>query len=240
LVLLAVLSSSSLSPGLAGSTPPRESPTPQQPIADHAKPIAWSELGSNATAQYSGPGLSIDTQPDGTIALRCLFQKLEGHLTSRGLSLFSTISPSHPDRFSITADSVGREGASAAALPETGSTHSDTTRARFVRPGLIEEYSVSADGVRQDFLLPTRPQGTGPLRLSLLVHGAHLQPKGSGVELVVNHSQRKVAYSKLAVTDANQQPLNARFEIVSSDRLDVVVEDSSAPLAPCASGLGIF
>ena len=157
LVLLAVLSSSSLSPGLAGSTPPRESPTPQQPKAQaQTEPIAWSELGSKATAQYSGPGLSIDTQPDGTIALRCLFQKLEGHLTSRGLSLTSTTTPSHPDRFSITADSVGREGASAAALPETGSTHSDTTRARFVRPGLIEEYSVSADGVRQDFLLKHR------------------------------------------------------------------------------------
>jgi len=35
--------------------------------------------------------------------------------------------------------------------------------ARFVRPGLTEEYTVSMDGVRQDFVVLERPEGAGQL-----------------------------------------------------------------------------
>jgi hypothetical protein len=38
---------------------------------------------------------------------------------------------------------------------------------RFTRPGLIEEYSVTMDGLRQDFVVLERPQGIGRLCVQL-------------------------------------------------------------------------
>jgi hypothetical protein len=46
-------------------------------------------------------------------------------------------------------------------LPSTGTVAIDGQTARFARPGLVEEYSVSMDGVRQDFIIehpPLNPQ----------------------------------------------------------------------------------
>jgi hypothetical protein len=36
--------------------------------------------------------------------------------------------------------------------------------ARFIRPGVTEEYTVSMDGVRQDFVVTERPALSGALR----------------------------------------------------------------------------
>src|SRR6266566_185755 len=38
-------------------------------------------------------------------------------------------------------------------LPDTGTVAIDAQTVRFTRPGLVEEYSVSMDGVRQDFVV---------------------------------------------------------------------------------------
>src|SRR5712664_2763291 len=43
-------------------------------------------------------------------------------------------------------------------LPRTGTVALDGQTARFTRPGLVEEYSVSMDGVRQDFVVLERPR----------------------------------------------------------------------------------
>src|SRR6266581_1117337 len=52
-------------------------------------------------------------------------------------------------------------------LPDTGTVTIDGHSARFTRPGLVEEYSVSMDGVRQDFIIKQRPVGAGQLRVEL-------------------------------------------------------------------------
>jgi hypothetical protein len=38
---------------------------------------------------------------------------------------------------------------------------------QFTRPGVTEEYSVSLNGVRQDFVIAERPAGAGDLRVEL-------------------------------------------------------------------------
>ena len=60
----------------------------------------------------------------------------------------------------MVAGAVGREGA-LATLPPRGTVTVADKLARCVRPGLTEEYSVSVDGVRQDFVVPERPAGDG-------------------------------------------------------------------------------
>jgi len=100
--------------------------------------------------------------------------------------------------------------------------------ARWVRLGLTEEYSVSVDGVRQDFVVTQRPAGDGALRVELDVTGARAEALGNGARLVLNGSGRKLAYSRLQVVDAAGKALTARMEVTTEARLAVLVDDAAA------------
>ena len=212
-------------------------------------PIAWAELGATATAQYSGDGLSVAVMPSGVVRLRCAFQRLAGEVTREGLWLESTVpggamasgaATVSARRFRLVADAVGREGGTVAALPRSGTASGDASRARFARPGLVEEYSVSVDGVRQDFVVAQPPAGAGDLRVELAVDGAKVEAlagpgepgAGSGdpaytgragsavgrvpsrgAQLVLD-SGRKLAYSRLQVVDATGRALAARMAVI--------------------------
>ena len=191
-------------------------------------PIAWGELGAKATAQYSGDGLAIAATPAGTVALRCAFQKLEGELTREGLWLNSTDTNAAASRFRLRADSIGRAGAAMVALPQVGDTQCTGQQARFTRPGLTEEYSVSADGVRQDFVVDAAPAGAGELRVELALTGAQASASADGAQLVLDGSGRKLAYSRLRVVDATGKELAARMDVSAAHRLAVVVADAAA------------
>src|SRR5688572_10239095 len=69
------------------------------------QPIPWNQLGSQATAQYSGDGLGVIATPRGA-QLRCVLQKLEGEVTAEGLWLSSTV-PGARDQFHVTAARLG-------------------------------------------------------------------------------------------------------------------------------------
>src|SRR5205809_503823 len=99
------------------------------------------------------------------------------------------------------------------ALADAGTLTLDGQTARLTRPGLVEEYSVSMDGVRQDFIIEQPPVGAGPLRVELAVMGAKVEPLADGAELVLENSGRKIAYSRLRVTDATGKELTARMEV---------------------------
>jgi len=197
--------------------------------------IPWSDLGAQAGAQYLGDGLSITATEDGAW-LRCVFQRLEGHATSEGLWLTSTdaaqrVAGSLPltdghDRFRVTARAFGRENL-VRELPTRGSVSAHSAPARFTRPGVTEEYSVSADGVRQDFVIAQPPPGDGQLLLELEVTGAQAEGSARGARLVLP-SGRRIAYSRLHVTDATGRELSARIEVGSASLLRVSVDDEQA------------
>ena len=189
--------------------------------------IAWADLGAKATAQYSGAGLTIAATPSGAVQLRCAFQKLEGEVTAEGLWLNST-SAGGASRFRVVADALGRAGGAVTALPRSGAVSGDAATARFVRPGLVEEYSVSVDGVRQDFVVAAPPAGTGDLRVELALTGARAEPAAAGAQLVLDGSGRKLAYSRLRVTDATGRELAAKLVVPSPARLAVLVADAGA------------
>ena len=194
-------------------------------------PIAWCDLGAKATAQYSGDGLAIATTQDGTVRLRCVFQKLDGEVTCGGLWLSSTAcdaAPAPASPFRLVAAAFGREGDSLATLPQRGAVSATSTQARFARPGLCEEYSVSVDGVRQDFVVAQSPAGPGDLCVELALTGARAETGAGGVRLVLDGSGRKLAYSRLRVVDATGRELAARIEVPAPDRLAVVVADAHA------------
>jgi hypothetical protein len=100
--------------------------------------------------------------------------------------------------------------------------------ARFIRPGLTEEYSVGIDGLRQDFVIGRRPVGEGSVRLELEVDGAKAEAMRGGARLVLVDGGRQMVYNRLMAEDARGRELTARLEVVSAHRLALVVDDAAA------------
>ena len=157
------------------------------------------------------------------------------------------------------------------ALPRTGAVEVADKLVRFLRSGVVEEYSVSVDGVQQDFLVLEKPPLTvtpnvaasrpsaalsrhamfatlsrdaatvqrladrpdeGMLRVELDVTGASVEAAADGAQLVLPQSGRKIAYSRLRVTDATGRELPARMEVVVAasreSAADMAGEDGGA------------
>lgn len=197
-------------------------------IAKASESIALDQIGAEAQKQYSGEGVSI-TPTAGGSQLEASFQMLEGEVTDEGLWLSSKTGTE--EKFRVVATTIGR-----ATQPAPGkltfATHGRVEVAeevsRFIRPGLIEEYRVSVDGIRQDFLVASRPAGEGLLALKLDVEGARAEVAPFGAKLILNESGHEFAYSKLHVTDATGRVLEARMEVPADDQLRVVVDDLGA------------
>src|SRR5690349_994208 len=213
--------------------------------------VPWSQLGAKAGADYKGDGLAVSPTAEGA-RLRCAFQKLEGEATREGLWLTSTVTNGVSDRFRVVASGVERREASGVrrmpallefpratqnqsagmrrtpnapreGLPPSGTVSIDGQTARFTRPGLVEEYTVSMDGVRQDFIIehpPLSPQLStlnprpGELAVRLAVSGAKVERAAGSAQLVLPNSGRKIAYSRLRVTDATGKELTAHMEVL--------------------------
>jgi hypothetical protein len=191
--------------------------------------IPWNQIGAKAGADYKSDGLAVTPTESGA-RLRCVFQRLDGEATPECLWLTSTVTNALSDRFRVTAMEVGRvaegtltpsDGERVAGrpgkgqLPRTGSVSICGQTVRFGRPGMTEEYSVSMDGVRQDFIVEQAPSSppAGELVVKLAVSGADVEPAADGARLVLTHSGRKIAYSRLRVMDATGKELSARIEV---------------------------
>lgn len=201
----------------AGSTPE---------ITDQAnrKSIGLCELGMKVNAEYKGDAVGIEVTPQGA-SLRTGFQRLAGTVTAEGFWLEST--SDQPGRLQVLARSLGRNG-TLLAIDGPGTVSVREKVVTFIRPGLIEEYSVAVDGVRQDFVVSASPVGSGPLRVELAVAGATAEASADGARLILTGSQRILAYNRLQVVDATGRTLTSRMEVPASDRLTLVVEDNGA------------
>ena len=205
--------------------------------AAKSAPIPMEQIGAVAGKQYQGDGLSVTATPEGA-RLRCAFQKLEGQATREGLWLISTTEGANGERFRVVASAVGRSAGipageekllrtttpikMSALLPDTGQVTVSDQTARFIRPSVTEEYSVSVDGVRQDFVVTARPEGAGQLRVELDVSGAKAEPLANGARLTLDGSGRKIAYSRLRVVDATGKELAGRMEVVAAGIMPAV------------------
>jgi hypothetical protein len=207
--------------------------TPESTGDNLPKTIPWNQVGAKAGADYHGEGLAVIPTTDGA-ELHCMFQRLDGEVTREGLWLTSTVANLGNDRFRVMAVAVGRrmageqQATSETQLPRTGEVVVNGRMARFGRPGLEEEYSVSVDGVRQDFVLEKKPTGAGELLVRLAVSGATVAATVDGVYLVLGESGRKIVYNRLQATDANGRELPAHMDVTSPDRLAVVIDDAGA------------
>jgi trimeric autotransporter adhesin len=192
------------------------------------QPIPWPDIGKAAGAQSHGDALAVSTTDDGAL-LHCAFQRMDGHVTAGGLWLTSTTTNSLGERFRLAATGLGRAGErNGMSLCLTGKVQVTGSVVRWDRPGLTEKYSISMDGVQQDFVVERRPPGQGELRVDLALSGARAEPAAYGAELILDGSHRALAYSRLRAVDATGKELAAKLEVVSANRLAVEVDDAGA------------
>jgi hypothetical protein len=189
-------------------------------VAQRTTSIPFDQIDSVAAELYSGDGLSIIAASDGA-RLRCVLQRLDGEATRDGLWLTSTMADQTKDRFRVKAVAVGEK-----ALPDQGSVSVEEQTVRFCRAGLVEEYSVSMDGVRQDFVVLERPAGQGRLTVQVEVTGAEVEATSRSARFVLERSGRRISYHRLRVTDDTGRELPA--EMKAHPQFSVVVEDADA------------
>jgi hypothetical protein len=193
--------------------------------------IPWSQLGAEVQKRADGHGSHV-TFTTGGAKLKADMQDIEGEATSAGLWLISTAEEDagKSSRFRILATGMTRHDSSgwAIRLPSSGEVRTARDGAALIRPGLVEEYSVSTDGLRQDFVITQRPVGVDSLKVNLEVTGAEAESSAYGAKLTLHGSQREIAYSRLRVTDANGKELRATMDAISPNQLVVSVKDAEA------------
>jgi hypothetical protein len=200
-----------------------------------SRDVQWakSHRVEGPRGQGRGDGLAVTPTEFGA-RLRCAFQRLEGEATRDGLWLTSTSTNQVDDCFQVKCVALCRlpkEAATGRTLSQLGTVGVSQQSVRFKRTELVEEYTVNLEGVRQDFVLSDKPVGEGELRLYLKVAGARVEPAMYGAQLVLTHSGRRIAYTRLRATDAKGNELPARIEVVPSgaqSELSVAVQDAHA------------
>ena len=206
-----------------GYAKPATSPT--LPSMVRTASISWPEFIARSSNQYVGEGLQIEATPAGA-QLRCVFQRLKGEARVEGLRLVST--ESKEDKVSVKATTIGRNHGDACTLITTGCVEVVDRKVRFVREDVTEEYSVAADGIRQDFILNERLPGESELHLLIGVSGAQVESAVDGVRLVYEGTGRGLIYGQLKVTDNMGCDLPARMEKKDGHNVIIYLDDRDA------------
>ena len=196
-----------------------------------ACPCALTEAASSFRS-----GMSIVTVPQGDqapLGATCTY----GATSLLDMPLLTELETTFSN---VPLSTLGRAGPStlhsqpSTLLAATGQVSVTDKLVRFTRPGVTEEYSVSVDGVRQDFIIASPPLNPQPstlnqsMRVELALSGARAKATASGAGLTLEGSGRTLAYGRLRVEDATGRKLPARLEVLSADRLAVTVADANA------------
>ncbi len=189
--------------------------------------FAFSELGQKATEKADSNSLGIKAV-DNVAKIICKLQALEASVTPSGISIKSTSSTEGGGTFSMKVAGLGSIGHRLSQVSPEGKVKVSKDCVQIIYPELIEEYTVSGDGIRQDFIISKKPEGNGNLSLSIGLTGATAELSNSGLKIRLTETGREFSYSKLLVTDATGKTLPAEFKTNSPDEFYISVDDSSA------------
>lgn len=197
------------------------------PHSTRDEPICYSH-GQNTLSR--GVGLT----------LRCRIQNTEAQVGIDGLWLAST-QPGKPGRVHVIATSFWRDTTNCVSgisqdipvqpivrLAGTGCVLPGQGTIRFIRPDLIEEYSVTPEGIRQDFIITRRIPGQGELCVELTLSGATALQTCDAAKFILNDSGRELNYGRLHVNDATGRKLSAQLHVTNPNTLLVRLDDTDA------------
>jgi hypothetical protein len=156
-------------------------------------------------------------------------QALQAEVTMSGAKIISTSKSEGGGSFTIIASRLGRE-TSMQELPVVADWI--TMKDKVVKTGredIVEEYTTSGDGIRQDFVINNKPEGQGKLLLDIAIEGTGVTTKShkDGIEVRLS-SGRKLLYHALKVTDATDKELESSFVKTDNNRIIIAVEDKNA------------
>ena len=172
-------------------------------------------------------GFSITPYSNGAF-LKSEPQKLEGFATPQGLWITSTDGEEeNAERFRVVASALGRAGEKTRSLSLTGFVKLESESVNFIRSGVTEEYRVSIDGIRQDFMVAQRPAGRGELRLDLEVTGAKAEP--STQEPWHDFGIGRAALPRRLSIQAAQEPFQQSGRVVEPRHPDLKAEQQHSP-----------
>jgi hypothetical protein len=176
-------------------------------------------------------GRMSSIEPCGTDAsIHAGLQRLDGRITAEGLWIVSSAEddPGPAVPFQIRATAQGRRSGPEIRLETQGEVRASSDCAAWLRPGLIEEFRATLDGIRQDFVIPARPPGEGEFVVRLELAGARAVPEAGRAKLILDGSGREIAYHRLRVTGADGQELAAELNVLNDATLEIRVEDRNA------------
>jgi hypothetical protein len=190
--------------------------------AQQTPAIPLTELGHQADQQQAPPKPLIE---HGQVTLNAPLQALRGKISPQGLKVESTSASEGGGVFSLVPTRLDTGGAST-TVP-TGTVFTRDQAVLLDRGPVQEVFTASADGIRQDFIVKTRPPGQGDLSLSLQIEGATARQSGESVLLTLP-GKRELAYHSLKVTDAGGKVLDATLTRRDDHTLNIAVKDAGA------------
>lgn len=206
------------------------------PLAQAADPANPSQQGvavgsagfNDMLAKQVQPGnMPISQQADGSFRLDNSMQDVAARVSTQGVRFESTSDTEGGGSFGLSLAQWGREG----TLQPANSTRIYRNGDAVIHThagGIAEQFTNTSDGIRQDFIIPVKPHGNGELQVQLALDGATAKAKADGISVVLDESRRELTYDRLQVTDANQKKIPAHMELVASNSIRIVVDDSSA------------
>lgn len=160
--------------------------------------------------------LAEETRP---ADLSCPQQDLQAWVAPEGVTVAA-----RGTRFAVVPVRLGRGGDGEAIAPGAVSRVDD--RLRIARGALTEEVSLSAAGLRQDWIVAAPPAGSGALELVVAFPGTRVaQVRETSVLLA--SGARAWTWGSLAVWDADGRPLPARFH-PAAEGVAIRVDDAGA------------
>ena len=216
---LAVSGLTAMGPALAGEkVPTKEGPASQVKLPKGASAAWWRRVQQGlAAAEYNPSRNKQGLQaPNRAHNLRTYFGpdgiKLRDRLADRPL-------------IGLSLSAMGR--GEALSPVATGTVAQSGKRVEIRRPGIVEWYKNSSQGLEQGFTLQNRADGKGALVLELTVKRAKAKLLGDSIELRTD-SGRRLRYGKLVALDANGVKLASHMVTPSPGHLRLVVDDAKA------------
>jgi hypothetical protein len=154
------------------------------------EPITAASWLARAQQQIAAREYSASENGDGLQAPNRA-QNLRIYFEPNGIRVHDRTASGRPELLRLSLAGVGR-GDSLAAVGPGQPPLAHESRVEIRRPGLVEWYVNSPEGLEQGFTLSERPSGDGPLALELAVAGVHLSQVGDAI--VFAAGPRKLRY----------------------------------------------
>jgi len=154
-------------------------------------------------------------------------QSLDALINKEGVTFQSIAKKSKEDSFHLQLKTWGRDGDRKPL--EFVQAYQDGSQIVVGHAGVAERFSNSASGIRQDFIIPAKPQGEGALQLQLMLSGASANAVDSGLILALDKTGRGITYNQLTVLDSRKQKIAASMSIDHVQGLITIsVDDANA------------